>query len=122
MKIYYAHHLYKYNTKVEKYELDLIKREFDEYEIINPNGDIIHEDMTNETKIMEECLNKVTDCYSLVFSSMNNVVGKGVFDEVDHALKIGKAVYYITGNSIIKFDKGLWIIIDESRSVYAILV
>ena len=37
-KIYYAHHLWKYNTPIEEYELNVIKRYFPYHEIINPNG------------------------------------------------------------------------------------
>ena len=36
MKIYYAHHVWKYGTPIEDYELECIKKKFDSAEIINP--------------------------------------------------------------------------------------
>ena len=36
-KIYYAHHLWKYGTEIEQYEIYLIKNKFPASTIINPN-------------------------------------------------------------------------------------
>ena len=40
--IYYAHHQWKYNTQVEIYELDLIRRYFPNAKIFNPSVDLTH--------------------------------------------------------------------------------
>ena len=96
MKIYYAHHLWKYNTDIEKYELDIIKRYFPYDEIINPNGYI--EQGREESEIMIDCLSTIEDCNILIFSSVNGVVGRGVVDEFNKASKLGLPIYYIIDN------------------------
>ena len=35
-KLYYAHHMFKYNTKEEKQEIELIEKKFPNFLIINP--------------------------------------------------------------------------------------
>lgn len=93
MKIYYAHHLWKYNTKIEEYELDVIKRYFPNAEIINPNGYI--EQGREESVIMKDCLEVIENCNILIFSSVNGVVGRGVVDEFNKASKLRLPIYYI---------------------------
>jgi hypothetical protein len=122
MKIYYAHHLWKYGTEIEKYEIELIKSKFPGCEIINPNGDIDHKDIEDESKIMEECLAKVVECESLVFSSISGVVGRGVWEEVNHADGNGKNTFYITDNDIINSNDLMFQIINQNRRVFAIVV
>lgn len=92
-KIYYAHHLWKYNTPIEEYELSVIKRYFPYHEIINPNGHI--EQNREEPEIMKDCLTCIEDCSILIFSSVNGVVGRGVYDEFKKASKLGLPIYYI---------------------------
>ena len=36
-KLYYAHHMFKYNTKEEKQEIELIEKKFPNFLIIKPN-------------------------------------------------------------------------------------
>ena len=69
-KIYYAHHLWKYNTPIEEYELNVIKRYFPYHEIINPNGYI--EQNRDEEIIMNYYLLK-TDTGEYVESYLNEV-------------------------------------------------
>lgn len=96
MKIYYAHHLWKYNTKIEEYELEVIKRYFPNAEIINPNGYI--KQGREESIIMKDCLEIIENCNILIFSSVNGVVGRGVVDEFNKASKLGLPIYYIMDN------------------------
>lgn len=121
--LYYAHHLYKYNTPIEEYEKALIAKYMPEYEILNPNGDIQHEDLTNETAIMEKCFAEISrpDMGGLVFSSLNGVVGKGVYDEVTLALKLGMQVLYIENNQLRLIDMLKFRVINESRRIYAVV-
>lgn len=93
--IYYAHHQWKYGTKVEEYELDLIKRYFPKATIFNPSTDLVTPKEMGEEAIMMECLAVVNNSDILVFSSMDGVVGTGVFHEVREARKAGKLVFYI---------------------------
>lgn len=92
--IYYAHHQWKYGTKIEEYEISLIKRYFPHASIFNPSMDLNTKDMT-ESAIMEECLRQVMGSDILVFSSVDGCVGTGVYAEVMRAKSQGKFVFYI---------------------------
>ena len=92
-KIYYAHHLWKYNTPIEEYELSVIKRYFPYHIIVNPNGCI--EQNREEGVIMKDCLDCIEKCDILIFSSVNGVIGRGVYDEFNKALELGFPIYYI---------------------------
>jgi hypothetical protein len=123
-KIYYAHHLYKYDTKIEEYELELISKILSKYDVLNPNGEIEHEDLSNEQKIMEKCLSEISkdNVIGVVFSSISGVIGKGVYDEVNHALSLGKDVYYIYNNAISKCSNiSFELTNQDSRRFYAIV-
>lgn len=93
--IYYAHHQWKYGTQVEEYELDLIRRYFPNARIFNPATDLISAKEDGEEAIMEECLSTVENSDILIFSSLDGTVGTGVYQEVMHATKCGKIVFYI---------------------------
>ena len=120
-KIYYAHHLWKYNTEIEKYEVDLIQTTFPASTIINPNGVIKQE--REESDIMKDCLLSVEDCDILVFSSVNGVVGKGVVDEVNKAKELKKRIYFIHANQLNESEYCKFKVIEDSKSnrVYAIV-
>ncbi len=92
---YYAHSIYKYNTPIEEYELSLIPGR-----VINPNG--IVDQTKNENEIMKECYKLIDKCDSLVFSSVDGVIGRGVADELTYAFIRNKSVYYIHGNRLNK--------------------
>lgn len=93
--IYYAHHQYKYKSIEEAYELDLIRRYFPQAKIFNPSTDLKSNLLGDETIIMRECLETVRDSDILIFSSMNGVVGTGVYHEVEEAQRMNKIVFYI---------------------------
>lgn len=80
--IYYAHHQWKYGTKIEDYELDMIKRYFPHAEIFNPATDLRSKDSGDEDVIMEECINKVLDSDIVIFTTMDSMIGIGVYQEV----------------------------------------
>ena len=97
--IYYAHHQWKYGTKVEEYELELIRRYFPHTSIFNPSIDL-ETDSRDEEEIMEECLERVRNSDILVFSSMDGCVGTGVYHEVEEAQKKGKLILYILQDAL----------------------
>lgn len=102
MRIYYAHHQWKYNTAIERYELNLIRSVFGPIvEIVNPAQFSV---LWNETEeeIMRKCLDEVILSDILVFSSVDGVIGKGVFTEIETAADFGRGIYYIDQNSITK--------------------
>ena len=120
-KKYYAHHLWKYNTPIEEYELNLIKRYFPYHEIINPNGYI--EQNREESVIMKDCLTCIEDCGILIFSSINGVVGRGVLDEFKKASKLGLQIYYIM-DDILYDARGydFKLMKSENNRLYAIIL
>ena len=93
--IYYAHHQWKYGTKIEEYELSLIRRYFYSGTIFNPATDLESTIEDGEVAIMEECFATIERCDVLVFSSMDGIVGTGVYHEVKEAQRLGKLVLYI---------------------------
>lgn len=109
MKIYYAHHRWKYGTEIETYEQNLIKATFPEATVINPSKDItaisywLDKDpkyQPSEEFIMDQCLTEVASSDILVFSSVDGVIGRGVYEEVCKAEVLGKPVYYIYQDKI----------------------
>ena len=94
LKTYYAHHQWKYGTKIEEYELDLTKAYFPNAVIFNPSVDL-NIDGKTEDDIMCICLDQVKISDMVIFSSMDGLVGIGVFKEVTHAKDLGMPVYYI---------------------------
>lgn len=98
--IYYAHHQWKYDTKIEAYELALIERYFPHAAIFNPSTDLKTKDCGDEEKIMAECLDTVERSGFVIFSSMDGMVGKGVYEEVAYAKETGKMALYIYRNAL----------------------
>ena len=95
-RVYYAHHQWKYGTEIEKYELERIRDHFIcDLCIFNPSTDMPAEAKT-EDEIMAYCLNKVTnDTDVLIFTSMDGMIGIGVYKEVQAAIAAGVPVYYL---------------------------
>lgn len=120
-KIYYAHHLWKYNTEIEKYEIDLIKTKFPASTVINPNG-VIEQDR-EESEIMKDCLFTIEDCDMIAFSCVNGMVGKGVVDEVNKAKELKKRIYFIHDNSLKEAGYCKFKLIENSNTnrIYAIV-
>lgn len=94
LKIYYAHHQWKYGTKIEDYEVSLIQSYFPNAMIFRPSADLNVEGKS-EDEIMNICLNQIKMFDMVIFSSMDGLVGIGVFKEVTHAKDLGMPVYYI---------------------------
>ena len=99
LKIYYAHHQWKYGTKIEEYELDLIKAYFPNAVIFNPAVDL-NVDGKNEDEIMCICLDQVKISDMVIFSSTDGLVGIGVFKEVTKAKDLGIPIYYIAKDEL----------------------
>ena len=101
--IYYAHHQWKYGTKIEEYEIDFIRKCFPMANIFNPATDLqcVKCGLPDESEIMDECLRTVENSDIFVFSSMDGVIGKGVYREVKKAKETGKIIFYIFNNILI---------------------
>lgn len=121
MKIFYSHHLYKYFTQIETYETELIKRNFPDAEIINPNLDLGIPIAMDEEEAMKICLAAVEKCDAVVFSSLSGVIGKGVYDEVNFAFAHDIPVYYISENKVQLLKDINYEILNEKRRIYAVV-
>lgn len=129
MKIYYAHHLWEYGTEIEKYEISVISKTFQNVKIINPVTDVTQPGMyinteeachVTEADTMRYCLERITYVDALVFSAVSGIVGKGIYDEVEKAQELNKPVYFVWGNMLIPFSGSLEIISNStSKRVFA---
>lgn len=116
-KIYYAHHMWKYGTELENYELDLISKELGPgYKIFNPSTELPQGSPSDV--IMKMCFDTIKDCDAMVFSSVNGVVGRGVVAEVELAKKLKQPVYYIHNNKLKKCNP-TFTKTNQSGRVYA---
>ena len=102
IKLYYCHHMFKYNTKEEKQEIELIEKKFPNFLIINPNEWICQDN--SEQAIMNQCYHFVKMSDVLVFSSLNTIIGRGAYEEVQLALEENKDVYYLLDNNFYKIN------------------
>jgi hypothetical protein len=120
--IYYAHHRWKYGTQIEAYELDLIRRYFPTSTVFNPSE---HLDVKgrSEEDIMKECLEHVRDSDIIIFSSMDGVIGKGVYEELQEAHKTDKLVLYILWDRLINANFEILAMNDSSNGdrTYALI-
>ena len=98
-KIYYAHHRWKYGTQIEDYELNFLKKRFPGSSIFNPSIDI-DDCNRSEKDIMSDCIDEVLKSDVIVFSSMDGMIGKGVYQEVKAAKNAGKVVLYLSQNHL----------------------
>lgn len=97
MKIYYAHHIWKYGTPIENYELECIMRKFQDVEIINPH--IVLPQGKPESEILQVAYNTIKSCDALVFSTVSGMIGHGVFNEIAVAVNSGIQVYQLEGDT-----------------------
>lgn len=102
LDIYYAHHQWKYGTKIEEYELDLIRAYFPNAVIFNPSVSLDIDGRT-EDEIMDVCLHQIDVSDMIIFSSVDGLVGIGVFKEITHAKDLGMPIYYINGD-VLEYD------------------
>ena len=104
MLVYYAHSKLIYNTEKEKEEFSIIKDNFKDSVIINPNEWIY--DNGKEKDIMEQCYIFVKQSDIIVFSTIEDgFIGKGVYSEIQRAFWYDKYVYYLFEDKLYKFDK-----------------
>ena len=121
MKIYYAHHLWKYGTPIEDYELECIKKKFEDAEIINPRT-LLPQDKP-ESEIMQLAYDTIKGCDVLVFSTVSGMIGHGVFNEIAVAVNSGISIYQFEGNTCYEMkDVDLKdIVFQGDNRVYALV-
>lgn len=125
MRIYYAHHTWKYGTPIENYEMQVIRDCFeyeDGFEIVNPK-DALPQDIP-ESEIMKKAYDMILDCETLVFSTVSGLIGQGVFNEVIFALNNDIPVFCLTGCDCYQIQTNTFcheIIFDGDNLVYALV-
>lgn len=98
-KVYYAHSMRTYGTIEEKGELEYIKTQYPEFEIINP----AFIPPGTRPKVMEPYLKAIEGSGFVVISEYNGMIGKGVFTEIMHAWKCEVPVVLLRTNTIRSF-------------------
>ena len=121
--IYYAHHRWKYYTREEEDELDLIRKYFPNATVFNPSMDIDMKIVIYRDLAMRECLKAVDSSDIVIFSSVNGIISSDVYQEITHAREKGKPCFYLYYDKlqpIFKVAK----LVDEERSeqVYALIM
>ena len=96
--LYYAHSKRIYGSRQEKRELKLIKKQFPECKIINPD-EIIFMNL-DEEKIIEECKWFVKKADVIIASEYKKHIGRGVFEELSVKTKAKK--YLLRGKKFIE--------------------
>ena len=100
MKIYYAHHVWKYDTPIENFEIKCIERQFKDAVIVNPRTTIPQDQPENV--ILDYAYKALDDCEAIVFSTFSGMIGHGVFNEIIYAFNAGKKVYQLDGTECIE--------------------
>ena len=98
MKIYYAHHVWKYDTPIENFEIKCIERQFKDAVIVNPRTTIPQDQP--ESVILDYAYKALDDCEAIVFSTFSGMIGHGVFNEIIYAFNAGKKVYQLDGTEL----------------------
>lgn len=116
--IYYAHSRMIYDSKLEAYYYEFIRKMFNYEDIINPSSDI-PQDIDNDL-IMELCYDRISRCDVLVFTCIDGYVGIGVYNEVKHAFNCGACVYLLIYNKLILLkDMSIFDVIAKDNYWYA---
>lgn len=101
-KIYYAHHQWKYDSKIEHHEIEIIAKTFIGEEIINPNGTLIQEN--TEGEIMLQAFNIINECDIFVYSTLSGVIGKGLLQELLFAQSASKEIWELCDGKLCYVD------------------
>lgn len=98
--VYYAHSMCIYNTERERRELKFLSSIF--RSVLNPND-------YKDSAGMGFFLNLVSECGIVVCSEYKRFIGKGVFMEINSALKSNKQVF------CLRNTRGRWKLLEVKR-------
>ena len=90
-RLYYAHSKAIYDQPDEMLELRRIKKHYPGYTVVNPNG--MFKSDGEWTTWLETGIQSME---LVVFTSYLGFVGKGVYDELYEARRLGKDIVYLT--------------------------
>ena len=109
LKVYYAHPKAKYIDSIEQKELKIIFDYFPFAEICNPSKlePIWNENNCSEDKIMDHCLDLVSQSDIVIFSPFNEeYIGKGVYEEVSLAERLNIPCYIVCDGKLQDYTLG----------------
>lgn len=98
--VYYAHALCVYDTPCERKELKLIRAAFAGCRIVNPSRYQNHSEENRDN--FHFWLGLVEKCDVVVYTRVLGKITAGVGKEVNHALKLGKPVYELTAEGVVR--------------------
>lgn len=102
MKVFYAHHNWIRDTKVEQYEISRIKELYEGCEIYNPTGDISLTKPYEAT--MEKWSREVKKSDRFVFSGVDGFVDKWTYDLIEEAKKHKISSFYLIRNTLVPIE------------------
>ena len=95
-RVYYVHHQWKYGTKVEEFEIEMIRTSFPKMSIFNPATDL-KTDGLSEDEIRRQHLKEIDDSDLVVFTTMDGYIDKDTLSEIEHAQLCKKVVLWFVG-------------------------
>ena len=95
-KVYYGHHQWKYGTKAEEFELEMIRTSFPKMGIFNPATDL-KTDGLSEDEIRRQHLKEIDDSDLVVFTTLYGYIDKDMLSEIRHAQLCKKVVLWFVG-------------------------
>ena len=101
MKIYYAHCMAIYNTKIE--ERDIASLNNLGFDVLNPNQEIHQEKCQEFENPMDYFLNLVNICDALAFRSLpTGKIPAGIYKEIMEAQRLGIPIIELPVNPILR--------------------
>lgn len=95
-RVYYAHHQWKYRTKVEEFEIEMIRTSFPKMSIFNPATDLKTDGLSKD-EISRQHLKEIDDSDLVVFTTLDGYIGKDMLSEIRHAQLCKKVVLWFVG-------------------------
>lgn len=103
MKVYYAHPMPLYGTRLEISERKYIMKKFPKSTIIDPGT--FQDNPEKQRQGMEFCMKLVRKCQALVFSRFKGKITAGVGKEVNYAIEREIDVFELNGGRFHKIWK-----------------
>lgn len=101
MKIYYAHCMAIYNTKIEERDIALLNNLG--FDVLNPNQEIHQEKCQEFENSMDYFLNLVNICDALAFRALpTGKIPAGVYKEIMEAQRLGIPIIELPVNHILR--------------------
>ena len=116
--IYYSHSKRIYGTSREDVELRAIADHFRGIQIINPGSRQYREKWSSldESEIMAECFRLIEKSEVVVFSEFRGKIGRGVWQELMRAFRLGKSVVLLRNGQFYCVSPSDIEVLNEGKS------